>query len=235
MFDQPFSHNMLSSPELTPFFILYGITGVVPFIAAVYLLLRRGNAFAPDITPPIRLRRWAASFFVVSALAHVWWYFIYLYSYDMHSVAYMVVTLLDFVGMVTTIAGTMLSMLQDRMRPIWPAFVAMIPFVVLMVLQTLYPDGSFMDIGIVYNLSLYALFFVYMVFAVRRYGRWLNDNYADLENKKVWLSQVVSLGYVLLFFFMYSLIPTSSCSISCMSSNYYFSSSCCGEWKHCRS
>ena len=45
------------------FFILYGITGVVPLIAALYLLLRKGNAFAPGVTPPLRLRRWAAAFF----------------------------------------------------------------------------------------------------------------------------------------------------------------------------
>jgi len=47
-------------------------------------------------------------------------------------------------------------------------------------------------------LSLYVLFSAYMVFAVRRYGRWLNDNYADLENKNVWLSQAVSLAFLLL-------------------------------------
>jgi AraC-like DNA-binding protein len=38
-----------------------------------------------------------------------------------------------------------------------------------------------------------------MVVAVRQYGRWLNDNYADLENKKVWLCQTVSLVCMLLF------------------------------------
>ena len=54
------------------FIVIYTITGIVPLIAALYLLLRRGNAFAPDVTPPVRLRRWAASFFAVAALAHVW-------------------------------------------------------------------------------------------------------------------------------------------------------------------
>ena len=33
--------------QLILFFILYGITGVVPLIAALYLLLRRTNAIAP--------------------------------------------------------------------------------------------------------------------------------------------------------------------------------------------
>ena len=63
-----------TSAEVILFFILYGITGAMPFFAAVYLLLRRGNAFAPDVTPPVRLRRWAAAFFAVAALGHVWWY-----------------------------------------------------------------------------------------------------------------------------------------------------------------
>ena len=32
------------------FFILYGMTGVAPLIAAVYLLFGRGNAFMPHVT-----------------------------------------------------------------------------------------------------------------------------------------------------------------------------------------
>ena len=194
--------------ETILFFILYGITGVVPLLAALYLLLRRGNAFAPDITPPMRLRRWAAAFFAVAALGHVWWYLFYFYSHDIRSIAYFVVVTFDYVGMVTTIAGTMLSMLQDRRRPIWPAFVAMIPFMVLGALQIFNPDTSFLDIAFGYNLVLYVLFFVYMVFAVRRYGQWLDDNYVDLENKKVWLTQTVSLAFVL-FFILYVLVDTN--------------------------
>jgi len=185
--------------ELILFFILYGITGGVPLMAAVYLLLRRGNAFAPGVTPPVQLRRWAASFFAVAALGHVWWYLFYIYSRDVHSVTYVVVVVLDCVALLTTIAGTLLAMLQDRKRPVWPAFAAMIPFVALGGLKVLFPETSFMNIATIYILSLYVLFSVYMVFAVRQYGRWLNDNYADLENKKVWLCQVVSLVCLLLF------------------------------------
>lgn len=193
------------SGELIFFFILYGVTGVVPFIAAVYLLLRRGNAFAPGVTPPVQLRRWAASFFAVAALGHVWWYLFYIYSYDLQSASYVVVVVLDFVTLLTTIAGTLLAMLQDRKRPVWPAFAALIPFVALGVLQILLPEMSFMHIATIYILSIYVLFSVYMVFAVRQYGRWLNENYADLENKKVWLSQTVSLVCMLLFIF-YTLV-----------------------------
>ena len=193
------------SSEVILFFILYGITGVVPLMAAVYLLMGRGNVFAPDVTPPVRLRRWAASFFAASVLGHVWWYLFYMYSSDVNSVWFLLVILFDYVGMVITIAGTLLSMLQDRKRRIWLAFVAMIPFSVFMVLHFLYPEGPFEYIGTAYNLLLYVLFSAYMVYAVRQYGRWLNDNYADLENKKVWLSQVVSLVF-LLFFILYAVV-----------------------------
>ena len=203
MFSEQISSGMIL------FFILYGITGVVPLLAAIYLLLRRGNAFAPDVTPPLRLRRWAAAFFAVSALGHVWWYLFYIFSCDLHSVAYVAVVIFDCVTLLITIAGTLLAMLQDRRRPIWPAFAAMIPFVALGVLQIYYPDGSFTDIAGIYILSLYVLFSVYMVFAVRQYGRWLNDNYADLENKKVWLSQVVTLVCLLLFI-LYNLVDADN-------------------------
>ena len=197
------------SSEVVLFFILYGITGVVPLIAALYLLLRRGNAFASDVTPPLRLRRWAASFFAVAALDHVWWYLFYFYCHDLHSACYVVVVVLDCVTLLTTMAGTLLAMFQDRRRPVWPAFAAMVPFVVVGVLQILFPKTSFSNVATVYILSIYVLFFVYMVFAVRQYGRWLNDNYADLENKKVWLSQMVSLASLLLFI-LYTLVDVDT-------------------------
>ena len=198
------------------FFILYGVTGVVPLMAALYLLLRRGNAFAPDITPPVRLRRWAASFFALSALDHVLWLFFYLhfrhsYSIDevVHSAGYVAIVAFDCVTLLTTLAGTLLAMLQDRRRRIWPVFVAMIPFVVLMGVHIVKPGQTVILMAIAYVLLLYVLFTVYMVFAVRRYGRWLNDNYADLENKKVWLSQAVTLGCLLLFF-LYTVVDIDS-------------------------
>ena len=188
-----------TSTQLILFFILYGITGVVPLIAALYLLLRRGNAFAPDVTPPVRLRRWTAAFFAVSALAHVWWILFYIYSGDLHSVTYLLLAMVDCVLLFITFAGMLLAMLQDRRRPVWPALVVMIPFVALMGAYMVYPSTLLNQITAVYLLLLGLIFTVYMVFAISRYGRWLNDNYADLENKKVWLCQVVALVSMLLF------------------------------------
>ena len=181
------------------FFILCGITGVVPAIAAVYLLLRRANAIAPGITPPMRLRRWTASFFAVTTLAHVWWLLFYIYSGDLHSVAYLVIVMVDCMLLFVTLAGMLLAMLQDRRRPVWPALVALIPFVALWGAYMAFPSILIEQITAAYLVLLGLLFTVHMIFAIRQYGRWLNDNYADLENKKVWLCQAVALGCMLLF------------------------------------
>ena len=35
------------------FIVIYSITSVVSLIAALYLLLRRGNSFVPDTPPPL--------------------------------------------------------------------------------------------------------------------------------------------------------------------------------------
>jgi AraC-like DNA-binding protein len=61
------------------------------------------------------------------------------------------------------------------------------------------PSNLLKQMVMIYLLLLSALFTVYMVFAIRRYDRWLNDNYADLEHKRVWLSQVVAFLCMLLF------------------------------------
>ena len=197
------------SDKMVLFYIIYGVTAAIPFMAALYLLLRRGNAFAPGVEPPVRLRRWAASFFGVATLGHVWWYLFYAYSGDVNSAAYVLVALIDCVGLITTLAGTLLAMLQDRRRPVWPALISLVPLLALGGLQLFYPNPYFMHITIAYIITVYVIFSVYMVFAVRRYGQWLNDNYADLEHKRVWLCQVVSL-FCLFLFILYALVDTDT-------------------------
>lgn len=181
------------------FIVFYTITGVVPLMAALYLLLRRGNAFAPDTMPPLRLRRWTAAFFAVTTLAHVWWLLFYIYSGALHSVAYLVIVMVDCMLLFVTLAGMLLAMLQDRRRPVWPALVALIPFVTLGGAYMAFPSILIEQITAAYLVLLGLLFTVHMIFAIRQYGRWLNDNYANLENKKVWLCQAVALGCMLLF------------------------------------
>lgn len=196
--------------------VIYSIMGVLPLIAALYLLLCPGNAFSPGVTPPVRLRHWAASFFAVVALSYVWWMLFYISHRDIHSLEslihsrdYMGLFAIDCVTLLTTVSGTLLAMLQDRRRPVWPILIAMMPFVALAVVYMVYPSEQIMFITMSYVLLLYVLFTVYIVLAVRRYDRWLNDNYADLGNKKVWLSLVVTLCF-LLAFFLYTFVDISS-------------------------
>ena len=188
-----------TSVQTILFFILYGITGVVPLLEALYLLLRKGNAFSPGVTPPVRLRRWTAAFFGVAVLSHVWWLLIYIYSGDLQSASYLVLVMVDCVLFFTTFAGMLLAMLQDRRRPVWPALVAMIPFVALWGAYMIYPSSLLEQITAAYLVLLGLVFTAHMVVAIRQYGHWLNDNYADLENKKVWLCQTVALVCMLLF------------------------------------
>ena len=181
------------------FFILYGITGVVPLLAALYLLLRPYNTFSAGTTPPVRLRRWTAAFFAFTTLSHLWWLLFIIFSLDLESLCYQLIFLTDTMLLLTTIAGTMLSMLQDRRRPMWPVLVAMLPFVALFGLYFAFPSDLLKLTIMAYLMLLSVAFAVYMVFAIRRYDRWLNDNYADLEHKRVWLSQVVAFLCMLVF------------------------------------
>ena len=183
------------------FFVFYGGTAMAALIACLYLLFRKGNAFVADVTPPVRLRRWATAFFGVAFLAHIWWLLFYLYSNDLHSVIYVVVCALDIVAMMTTIAGTLLAMLQDRKRPVWPLIITTIPYAILLGLDVAYPNSRFLILAIVYILLLFVFFILTMVLAVKQYGRWLRDNYADLEHKEVWQSYMLIIVFSLFVIF----------------------------------
>ena len=93
-------------------------------------------------------------------------------------------------------------MLQDRHRPVWPVAVALVPVVVLSALSIISQDDALLVWMGIYVIALYVLLMVYMFFAVRSYGRWLRDNYADLENKEVWQSFLI-LAVFVLFLILY--------------------------------
>ncbi len=181
------------------FVILYGIVMGLSVAAAIYLLLRRGNAIAPGVTPPRRLRLWAASIMLENVVSHILWLFYFCHP----SVpAYIFVCTLDILLLLPMIAGILLSMMQDRYRPVWPVALALLPVVVLSALGILCKDIAFLLWLGIYVIALCALLMVYMFFAVRRYGRWLRDNYADLENKEVWQS-LLTLAVFVLFSILY--------------------------------
>ena len=188
--------------QITPLSILYlllhGAGTAVSVVLCLYLLLCPGKAIAPDIKSPARLRRWAAALFGVMAMAHVWWILFYTYSNDNCSVIYGLLVANDCMVLPPVFVGTLLTMLQDRHRPLWPIFVVMTPCAVIAVLQIAMPSVDLTTPNKIYGLVLAAAFIIYMVVAVRQYGRWLRDNYADLEHKEVWISLTLLIGLMLL-------------------------------------
>ncbi len=177
------------------FLVLYGGIMGLSVAEALYLLLRRSNAIAPGVTPPKRLRLWATAIMLENVFSHILWL---LYFCHPSACAYVLVCTQDILLLIPIIAGFLLSMLQDRHRPVWPVVVALVPSIVLAALGILRKDETFMVWIRIYVIAIFALLMVYLFFSVRRYGRWLRDNYADLENKEVYQSFLILAVFVLL-------------------------------------
>ena len=54
-----------------------------------------------------------------------------------------------------------------------------------------------------YACRSWSLFIIYYVYALRKYGRWLADNFADLEHKELWQSLLL-LACILLVYVVYT-------------------------------
>ena len=191
--------------ETILFFMFYASVAMLSLIACCYLLFRRANAIAPDITPPVRLRRWTAAFFAAIALCHLWYlptYFIT--SPDNLMQGYLIAGLLDFMTVTPLTIVILLTMLQDRRRPLWPVGVIMTPPIAGLTWCVAIHSHSLLPVLYAYFLLMWFGLIIYMVRGIRQYGRWLHDNYADLEHKEVWQSFVV-LGIMLLVYVIYSL------------------------------
>ncbi|MBO5613435.1 MAG: helix-turn-helix domain-containing protein [Prevotella sp.] len=182
------------------FFAYYGGVAVLCLIACCYLLLRRSNAIAPDITSSKRLRRWTAALFASMALCHVW----YLPTYfltpgDDAMLSPLVCGLLDSLTVLPLSIIVMLVMLQDRRRPLWPAFAMTLPLTAGITWCIAIRSYALVPILNIYGLLMYVATIIYMLHAQRQYGRWLRDNYADLQHKELWQSPVVLLVFLLTF------------------------------------
>ena len=169
-------------------------------MASAYLLFRRGNAFAEDIIPPLRLRRWTAAFFGIMAAGHLWYLPGAMVDDSQAATLWMLIGgMLDCLLTVPVALVVMLCMLQDRRRPLWPVWLAMVPLVIMMGVNIANRSDALLPWMQGYFLLAVIGFTVYMVREVRRYGRWLRDNYADLEHKEVWQSFVVLAAIMLMF------------------------------------
>ena len=113
-------YGQQSLSDLT-FLMLYGGVALLAVVAGLYLLFRKANAIAPNIIPPKALRRWTAAFFLMAALSHVWWYVLGVYWLtDDRLVRNIIVIMLDNVILVPLVMAVLLTLLQDRRRPLWP-------------------------------------------------------------------------------------------------------------------
>ena len=180
--------------------MLYAVGATVSAMACVYLLLRRGNAFTRRISTPKRLRRWTAAFFGIVALGHLWYLPGTMMADSDAAVLWMLIgALLDCMLTMPLALVVMLCMLQDRKRPLWIAWLITAPLVILSAVSVGMRSYALVQWMQGYFLLMAVGFTAYMVRAVRQYGRWLRDNYADLEHKEVWQSLLVLAVIILLF------------------------------------
>ena len=180
--------------------MFYTVVATMALMASCYLLFRDGNAFAADITPPVRLRRWVAAFFASIALNHAWYMPIFfLSSAGDVKMTDLVGGLLDSMTFFPLGIIVLLVMLQDRRRPLWPIAVMMTPIVAAGAWNVVTRSYAFLLVEYVYALLMCIGIIIYMVHATRQYGRWLRDNYADLEHKEVWQSFVVLVILMIVF------------------------------------
>ena len=187
MFEQDIKEDLL-------YLMLYVGVTVLSLVACCYLLFRRANAIAPDVMPPLRLRRWTAAFLACATLSHLWYMpLLYLTSADDVKMLYFICALLDFLTVFPLAIVVLFTMLQDRRRPLWPIGVMMAPLVVGMVVCIVTRSDAILPTLYAYYLLMAVGLIIFMVRAVRQYGRWLRENYADLEHKEVWQSLVVLL------------------------------------------
>ena len=182
----------LPGQEELLFYMLYTTAAVLSLIACCYLLFRRANAIAPDITSPVRLRQWTAVFFAALTLSHLWYLpSVFLSSVDDILLCNSIGALLDCMIVYPLMIVVLLCMLQDRRRPLWPVAVMVSPLVVGIAVCIANQNDTLLPMLRIYILLLGIGLIIYMVREVRRYGHWLRDNYADLEHKEVWKSFLV--------------------------------------------
>lgn len=186
--------------------MLYGAAAVTAIIAGLYLLLRRQNAIAPNITPSKSLRRWAAAFLFASAASHVWWTAVgTAWLADDRLIRNIINLLLDRLTFMPLMMVVLLRMLQDRKRRLWPIIVALIPLVCIAVWGIANHDYR-AEYAIEYYMRFVGVcFIIYYVRALWQYNRWLHDNFADLQHKEVWQS-LVFIACILLVYSLYTVL-----------------------------
>ncbi len=165
--------------------------------ASIYLLLRCHNAFSWSINPPLRLRRWAALFCASAAASLLWWLLIrYASNGGDLSDRILLCSTLDIITTLPAMLCTMLAMLQDRRRPMWPVAVVVALSLVIPLLTFIFGERA-TTIVVVLHILIILCVTISMLMALRQYHRWLLDNFADLEHKEMWQTFLVLLAFLL--------------------------------------
>lgn len=172
------------------FLLLYGGVAVLALAAGFYLWLRRSNAIAPTVTPPTALRWWTAAFFMMAALSHVWWFVLGIYWLtDDLLVRNITAITLDHIALVPLVMAMLLRMLQDRQRRVWPWVLTQLPIIVAATVGIVRHSEFYgLEVTTYWQLAVMTVFVVYYIYSLVKYGRWLHENYANLEHKEVWQS-----------------------------------------------
>ena len=179
------------------FMLLYGGAAFFALLACLYLLLRRGNAFADDVRSSRVLRRWTVAFMAAIFASHVWWVLLGTqFLADDRLVRNIIAITLDHLTFVPLMMCVLIRMLQDRRRPLWPLIPLFAPIAVMAVVCIVTRNDAFWSMTAYYTVFLVIAYIIYYVCALRQYGRWLLDNYADLERKEVWQSLLL-LAFIL--------------------------------------
>ncbi len=179
------------------FHVLFAGVASLALTASIYLLMRRSNGIAPDINPPVRLRRWTAAFLAAMGVSQLYWLFVRYgpLGGDLFDRT-LLCTALDAVLSAPALLCTMLVMLQDRRRPLWPIAVASALIVVYLLLLYILNVRNTVYVALPF-LLVFSIFGIVLVRAVRQYDRWLFDNYADLEHKEVWQTFVMLAAFMM--------------------------------------
>ena len=186
------------------FIMLFGGAAMMALLGGLYLWLRSGNAVNREVESMKELRRWAAAFLASVAASHVWWAMLgTVWLTDDRLVRNIVAITLDRISFVPLMMCVLVRMLQDRRRPLWPIAAAMVPFVAVAIVSIVKRIDTFEWYVEGYSLLLALTFIIYYMHTLTKYGRWLHDNFADLEHKEVWQSLLL-LSCILLVYVVYT-------------------------------
>ena len=100
----------------------------------------------------------------------------------------------------------LLRILQDRQHKLWPWVLAQVPILVSAAFGIAMRSEFYgFDLTTYWQLAVMVVFVLYYIYVLIQYGRWLRENYADLEHKEVWQS----LLFATALFFVYEVYFTN--------------------------